>query len=132
MVYESVHVSTAIDRPADDVYDYVTAPLNLPSWAAGLADQPVQHVDGRWVVDSPLGRVVVAFVGRNELGVADHDVTLPSGETVRNPMRVVPNGDGCDVVFSVRRRPGMTDAELTADIDAVSRDLAALRAVMER
>jgi hypothetical protein len=131
MLNESIHVGVSIERAADAVYAYVTDPANLSMWAAGLAEVPVREVAGEWVADSPLGRVVVAFVAWNDLGVADHDVTLPSGETVRNPMRVVPNGDGCDVVFSVRRRPEMSDADFAADTDAVARDLAALRSIME-
>ena len=131
MMSESVHLSTSIERPADEVYVYVTDPTNLSSWAAGLAESPLHQVDGQWVADSPLGRVIVAFVPRNDLGVADHDVTLPSGETVTNPLRIVANGDGCDVVFTVRRQPGMSEADFAADTDAVSRDLAALRSVME-
>ncbi len=129
---ESIHVSTTIDRSAADVYDYVADPTNLSNWAAGLAHQPVEHVDGQWVVDSPLGRVTVAFVDRNELGVVDHDVTLPSGETVTNPLRVLPNEEGCDVIFTVRRRPGMDDAELASDVEAVTKDLATLRSLLER
>ena len=93
----------------------------------------VDFIDGEWVVDSPLGRVVVGFVEPNDLGVVDHDVTLPSGETVTNPMRVMPNGDSCDVVFTIHRR-GMDDAQLLADADAdaVTRDLATLRSLLER
>ncbi len=106
MVHESVHVSTSIDRHADEVYAYVSDPANLSTWAAGLAESPLRQVEGEWVADSPLGRVTVVFVGPNELGVADHDVTLPSGETVTNPVRIFANGDGCDVVFSVRRLAG--------------------------
>ncbi len=34
--------------------------------------RPLRQVDDQWVADSPLGRVVVSFVGPNELGVADH------------------------------------------------------------
>jgi hypothetical protein len=132
MVHQSVHVSTTIDRPAADVYDYASNPLNLSAWAAGLAHRDVQLIDGQWVVDSPMGRVVVAFAPSNDFGILDHDVTLPVGETVRNPMRVIPNGDGCDVVFTVRRRPGMSETDFAADIDAVTADLAALRALMER
>jgi hypothetical protein len=45
MVHESVHVSTTIDCPADDVYDYASNPVNLSKWAAGLAHQEVQLVD---------------------------------------------------------------------------------------
>jgi len=132
MVHESVHVSTQIDRPAGDVYEYASNPANLPAWAAGLVHQDVQLVDGQWVVDSPMGRVVVAFARPNDFGIVDHDVTLPDGETVRNPMRVMPNGDGCDVVFTVRRRPGMSETDLAGDVDAVTADLAALRTLMER
>jgi hypothetical protein len=131
MVHESVHVSTTIDRPAGEVFDYASNPVNLSAWAVGLAQQDVQLVDGQWVVDSPMGRVVVAFAPSNDFGILDHDVTLPVGETVRNPMRVIPNGDGCDVVFTVRRRPGMSETDLATDIDAVTADLAALRALME-
>jgi hypothetical protein len=132
MVYDSIHVSTSINRPAGDVYDYAANPVNLSSWAAGLAQQDVQLIDGQWVVDSPMGRVVVAIAAKNDFGVVDHDVTLPAGETIRNPMRVIPNGDGCDVVFTVRRRSGMSETDFAGDVDAVAADLAALRALMER
>ena len=46
-------------------------------------------------------------------------------------MRVIPNGDGCDVVFTVRRRPGMSDADFAADVAAVDADLATLRSVLQ-
>jgi Polyketide cyclase / dehydrase and lipid transport len=131
MVHESVHVSTSIQRDADEVYAYVTDPANLSAWAAGLADSPLRQIEDEWVGDSPLGRVTVAFVGPNDLGVADHDVTLPSGERVTNPLRIFANGDGCDVVFSVRRLAAMSAADFEADVDAVARDLAALRSLME-
>ncbi len=131
MMHESAHVSTSIHRSADDVYAFVTDPENLPTWAAGLADSPLRNVDGRWVADSPLGRVTVEFVGQNDLGVADHEVTLPSGEKVMNPMRIIPNGDGCDVVFSVRRLATMSEADMASDLEAVALDLASLRSLME-
>jgi len=61
------------------------------------------------VAESPMGPVVIAFVPSNDHGVLDHDVTLPSGETVHNPMRVIAAGGGSEVVFTLRRAPGMTD-----------------------
>ena len=42
MVYESAHVSTIIDRPADDVYAFVSDPRNLARWASGLANGVVE------------------------------------------------------------------------------------------
>ena len=132
MVLESAHVSTSIDRPAEEVYAFASDPRNLPAWAAGLAQQDVELLDGVWVVESPMGRVTLEFAPTNPFGVIDHDVTLPSGETVSNPLRVIPNADGCDVVFTVRRRAGMSASEFTADTDAVAADLARLRDLLQR
>lgn len=72
-----------------------------------------------------------AFVSHNAYGVLDHDVTLPSGETVYNPMRVIADGTGCEVVFTLRRQPGMTDEDFARDADAVSADLTTLKEVLE-
>jgi hypothetical protein len=131
MASESRHVSTHIDRPAREVYDYASNPSNLPEWASGLGSS-VEEVDGQWIVDSPMGRVVVAFAAKNDFGVLDHDVTLPSGETFYNPMRVMTDGTGCEVVFTVRRRTGMSDADFARDADAVYADLITLKRAMER
>jgi len=131
VIFDSRHVATSIDRPARAVYAFVADPTNLPSWAHGLANTDVELVDGTWTVESPMGTVTVRFTPPNDLGVADHEVTLPSGEVVTNPLRVVPNADGCDVVFTVHRRDGMSDAELAADVAAVTEDLATLRTLLE-
>jgi hypothetical protein len=56
-----------------------------------------------------MGRVGFAFVEPNEYGVLDHDVTLPSGDIVHNPMGVIPDGNGSEVVFTLRRLTTMTD-----------------------
>jgi hypothetical protein len=131
MAAVSRHISVPIDRPVAEVYEYARDPVNLPEWAAGLASG-VRRAGERWVADSPMGEVVVAFAERNNHGVLDHDVTLPSGETVHNPMRVIADGDGSEVVFTVRRRPGMTDDEFARDADAVAADLRSLKKVLER
>jgi hypothetical protein len=82
--------------------------------------------------NAPFGKVRVRFAERNALGVMDHDVTLESGVTVHNPMRVVPNGEGCELVFTLIRRPGMSDEEFARDKAAVENDLKTLKDLMER
>src|SRR5512139_1010493 len=94
------HVSVSIERPPQDVYAFASDPANLPRWAAGLS-RGIEEVDGEWVADSPMGKVKVRFVPRNAFGVLDHDVVLPTGESVHNPMRVLPNGAGSEVVFTL-------------------------------
>ncbi|HWM98698.1 MAG TPA: hypothetical protein VNO54_16785 [Streptosporangiaceae bacterium] len=77
-------------------------------------------------------REMIAFAARNDLGVLDHYLTLNSGEVIYVPMRVIADESGSEVVFTVRRRPGMTDDEFKADGDAVAADLARLKRVLEQ
>lgn len=126
----SEHLSAHIDRPADEVYAYASDPANLPGWAPGLCSS-VEQVDGAWVADSPMGRVGLEFAPENPFGVLDHSVTLATGETVHNPMRVLPDGTGSEVVFTLRRQPGMTDEEFRRDGQAVLADLQLLKRVLE-
>jgi hypothetical protein len=127
---ESRHISEWVDCPADVVYEWASDPAHLPEWAHGLGNA-VDCVGDEWFVASPMGRVGFAFVPRNELGVLDHRVTLPSGEAFYNPMRVVPDGTGCEVVFTLRREAGMSDADFERDAALVGADLATLKHVLE-
>jgi polyketide cyclase/dehydrase/lipid transport protein len=126
----SRHISEWIDRRAADVYEYASDPMNLPQWAPGLGDS-VENVDGQWFVETQAGRVGFAFVERNNYGVLDHEVTLPSGEVINNPMRVVPHGDGREVVFSLRRLPDLSDEDFALDAGLVQADLTRLKHLLE-
>jgi hypothetical protein len=127
---ESRHLSTHIARPAAEVYAFVTDPARLPEWAAGLGGS-IERRDGRWVAESPMGQVEVRFAPQNQFGVADHDVTLPDGRTFANPMRVLADGSGCEVVFTLRRQPDMTDEAFEADATAIRTDLETLKQILE-
>ena len=48
-----------------------------------------------------------------------------------DPMRVLPNGDGSEFVFTLFRRPGMSPAEFAEDRTAVERDLRTLKGLLE-
>jgi hypothetical protein len=124
------HISVFVDRPPGEVYAFAGDPANLPRWAAGLSGS-IEPVAGEWVAESPMGKVKIRFVPPNALGVLDHDVVLESGEAFHNPMRVVANGAGSEVVFTLFRRAGVTDEELTADAAAIERDLATLKRLLE-
>jgi hypothetical protein len=130
MSSESRHLSEFIDRSAADVYEYASDPANLPQWAPGLGTS-VEKVDGHWFVDTASGRVGLAFAEPNGFGVLDHEVTLPSGEVVYAPMRVIRDGGRCEVVFSLRRSPGMSDEDFARDAGLVQADLTRLKRVLE-
>lgn len=130
MTYEALHISQPVDRPAAEVAAFAGDPRNLPRWAAGLS-AGIREDDGRWVTDSPMGTVEVRFTGPAEHGILDHDVVLPDGAVVHNPLRVLRNGDGSEVVFTLYRLPGVDDADFEQDAATVRGDLARLRGVLE-
>jgi hypothetical protein len=128
---ESKQLGILIDRPVRDVYDYTSDPVNLPEWAPGLGSA-VAEVDGRWYVETAVGRAGIVFAPRNDFGILDHDVTMPSGDVFYNPMRVFANEEGSEVVFTLRRSPGMSSEDFERDAGLVSADLARLKQVLER
>ena len=73
----------------------------------------------------------MTFAPDNEYGVLDHEVLTPSGDAVYVPLRAVADGDGCEVVFTVRRAATMTDADFERDTALVKHDLALLKEVLE-
>lgn len=123
----SRHLDVIIERPWREVYDYAADPRNLPRWAAGLAGSEVQREVSQWSMNSPMGRVLVSFVPENPYGVLDHTVTLPTGESILNPVRVMElEEERCEVVFTLRRGT-MSESEFAEDAAAVAEDLATLK-----
>lgn len=120
----SHHVSRVIGASPEAVYEYASDIDNLPRWAAGLAQAEVVREGDTLFVESPMGRVEVRFVERNRFGVLDHDVTLPSGTVVTNPVRVLAHPEGAEVVFTVR--------QIELEDDAFARDVAMVEADLER
>jgi hypothetical protein len=132
MTTDTAHLAERIDRTANDVYAYVSNPANVTTWAPGLGSS-VEQVDGDWyVLSEGMGRVRVEFAPKNGFGVLDHVVTLESGEQFLNPLRVVPYGEGSEIVFSVRRMPGVPDEDFTRDTGLVAADLARLKEILEK
>lgn len=130
-MFEVRHVSISIDRPPAEVYAFASDARNLPRWAAGLAkSEVVQDGDG-WIAKAPFGKVRIVFAAPNAFGVLDHDVTLESGESVHNPMRVLPNGMGSEFVFTLMRRDGMSEKQFTEDRTAILQDLRTLKRLLE-
>lgn len=128
---KSRHISRVISASPESVYAFASNPDNLPRWAAGLASTEVVREGDVLLVNSPMGKLTVRFVPRNEYGVIDHDVTLPSGTTVRNPVRILSHPMGSEIVFTIRQIE-LTDDEFDRDTNVVEQDLERLKQLMEK
>jgi len=130
MTFKSRHISVSIKQSADQVYEFASNPENLPKWASGLSGS-IKNVNGDWVAESPMDKVKIEFAVQNIFGVLDHDITLSSGEKFYNPMRVFPNNDGSELIFTLYLRPGMTDQVFAEDAATVAKDLQKLKILLE-
>jgi len=128
---KSKTISVSIYRDPRDVYEFVSDPANLPKWAAGLGSS-IEKINDQWIASTPQGPAKIKFVDRNNFGVLDHYVTPAPGTKVYVPMRVVPNADGTELIFTLFRLPGMTDEKFAQDTMLVLTDLMALKNLLER
>jgi hypothetical protein len=125
------HLSIAIDCPPGRVYEFVANPENLPKWAVGLGTE-VRRKGAAWEVTTLQGSMGLRFAPHNELGVLDHYVQPAGVPEVHVPIRVLANGAGSAVVFTVFRQPGMSDLTYSADAEMVRHDLETLKAALEQ
>jgi hypothetical protein len=129
-MHQSRNLSIFINRDIKDVYDFVSVPENFRLWASGLG-KSLKEVNGEWVAETPEGPVKISFSERNEFGVLDHWVGPKPGLHIYIPMRVIKNGCGSELIFTLLRLPDMSDEKFAADAEWVMRDLTTLKYFLE-
>ena len=124
-------ISISIDRDWREVYEAIWRPEDFPKWASGLSNASLEKKGDVWRAAGPEGPVTIRFTGHNAFGVMDHWVDPGGGRIVYVPLRVVENGTGAEVILTLFRQPDMTDAKFAEDEAWVTRDLAALKRLVE-
>ena len=129
-MYRAHTVSVAVAVDPGKAYVYAADPTNLPAWAPAFV-KSIERRGELWFAQTTLGEARFRFAPPNTYGVLDHDVELPSG-TFHNPMRVIPNGRGCEILFTLLQLPGVSDEDFKSDLETVRDDLKTLRAELEK
>ena len=129
-MYRAHTVSVAVAVDPGKAYAYAADPGNLPAWAPAFV-KSIERRGELWFAQTTLGEARFRFSPTNTFGVLDHEVELPSG-TFHNPMRVIPNGRGCEILFTLLQLPGVSDEEFQTDLETVRNDLKTLRAELEK
>jgi hypothetical protein len=124
------HLSISVARDARRAYDFLSRPENFPKWASGLAGS-LEKTGCEWLAQTPAGPLKVRFSERNDLGILDHWVSPQAGGEIYIPLRIIPNGEGCELVLTLFRQPGMDDEKFAADAAWVRRDLKAAKKLLE-
>lgn len=123
-------ISISIKRDHKTVYEFISNLENLPRWASSTFPS-IKEINGEWLIDTPQGQNKVRLSERNDFGILDHYVKLPSGVEVYIPMRVVKNNDGSEVMVTVFQTIEMTNKVYEEDLQTVKKDLNHLKTVIE-
>lgn len=121
-------LSISIDCSVNKAYSYISNPENLPQWSFF---ESVKKVNDQWIVETGDGPMNIRFVDQNEFGILDHFVTPSPDESIMIPMRVFPNGTGCEMILTVFQQPMMSE-QFNQDISQVQQDLEALKQLLEQ
>jgi hypothetical protein len=127
---KSQTITCSINRPASEVYDFASNPANLPQWTKSFC-LSVKNTGEKLQMETTTGWIGIRFVPANDFGVLDHIVTFPDGQSILNPMRVVVNGAGSEVTFTLFQLPGMTDEQFLQDAGMVEAHLQTLKSNLE-
>lgn len=127
---ESRTISVSIQCSPQQVYEFAANPENLPKWASGLGTA-ITNMAGACVAQTPQGTVTIRFAPHNDFGILDHYVTLPSGQEIYAPLRVIANGTGSEPIFTLFRQAEMSAQQFQADAEWVMRDLTTLKQLLE-
>jgi hypothetical protein len=133
-MYRTSIIHVAIARPMQKVYDYLADPANLLSWMPSLGTSLRRVSDNEWIADRTgwqLESPQLRFTPRNEYGVLDCHVTLADGATVTTPVRLVPNGEGCDFIYMLRQYSGQSDAQFASEEEWLRADFLTLKSMLE-
>jgi hypothetical protein len=102
-------VTTVLEAPQDEVFEYLSKVENLPDWATEFARE-LKWRDGESVVVNGLGEFVFRIHADPETGVIDMLAGPTPGELALFPTRVVSlPGDRSAFTFTMFQGPEMPD-----------------------
>ena len=123
-------ISVSIRRDPKVVYEFILNLQNFPRWARSTF-QSINQLNGKWVAETAQGSVTIDLTERNNFGILDHFVKLSSGAVIFVPMRVIKNGEGSEVIFTLFQTADMPDDKFAEDAKSVKQDLNILKNLVE-
>ena len=128
--YRAAVVNVSIDAAPAAVVAFMADLENWKAWAPWIKSVSRTAPNG-WELDTGDGTMRMRFAAQNAFGVLDHEVTLASGVTLTNSLRVTPNGTGSELAMVLLQWPHLSDAEFDRDVQAVTDDFERIKAAID-
>lgn len=120
-------VTTVLDAPKDDVFEYLSRVDNLPEWATDFA-QELRYEDGKAKVVNGLGELYFRIDADAKTGVIDMYAGPSEEELALFPTRVVALGEAKSAYsFTMFKSPAMPDALFESQYESLRREFDNIR-----
>jgi hypothetical protein len=126
-------LTISIARPWEVVYSFISQPLNFTKWGP-MDGAEMTYLGGTdYLVKFESRPVVIRFTAPNAFGVGDYWAFAQGSSNPGpvNPVRVVPNGDGCALLVLLIQRDGVSDEQFASEAEWLKSDLEVLRSMLE-
>jgi hypothetical protein len=121
--------SISIAAPPADVFEFVAEPTNLPRWAPAFASS-IRPDGERWIVSSSTGEAPIVVAADKTARTVD---ILADADRTRGAFaRILPNGGGSEMLFSLLFGTEASADEVAAQMLTVRDELEAVRRFVER
>jgi hypothetical protein len=122
------HRSLGIAAAPAEVHAYLAEAGNLPAWAPGFASR-VSRSGASWLVSRDGAEFTIDVLVEPRSGTVDF---VAAGDHARGLFtRVLPNGEGSEVVFTLMFAPDTPEGAITAQMLTLETELAAVRNACE-
>lgn len=124
-------VSVSINAAPQKVWEFVADINNWPKFSDFARD--IEHVaDGKWVFHTSQGDVQVIEKFDRERMLLDTICIVPSGDEQFIPYRVVPNGNGSELIMTNQQTAGVSDEEYAEQLTWMREELENAKKILER
>ncbi len=128
MVLHSITKTVSIDAPVQRVYAFVSNPGNWPKWAISSV-VTIKPAGEWWAVETRTGLGRLRMKANEACGILDYD--LLGSVPVHAAARVVPNGEGSELILTYFKAANLPEEVFHKQIAPVDQDLAKLKELME-
>jgi uncharacterized protein YndB with AHSA1/START domain len=116
--------SIAIDAPPERVHRFIADATNIPRWAPAFATA-IHPGDTHWVATTERGEAEIIVASNPDSGTLD---ILSAADRTRGAFaRVISNGPGSEVLFTLFFEPGTPEQTVTAQMTVVDDELANIK-----
>src|SRR5262245_61195873 len=102
-------LTASLPASADSTYKHISDPDNLPYWHSSFC-KALKRDSGSLFVESPRGNVLVHFIRGDHSLVLDIVVLMAEGVRLTHAIRLLPNGDGSEIVWTLIKPDGLSES----------------------